>query len=46
MRVLRAEHFSFLIDVYTTANHVVCLIYCVLDSVGPVAFASRSEVGV
>lgn len=38
--------FSFLIDVCTTKNHVVCVIYCVLDFGGLVTFASRSGVGV
>jgi len=28
--------FPFLIDICSTANHVVCLTYCVLDSDGPV----------
>jgi hypothetical protein len=33
--VLRAELFFFLIDVCSTASHVVCLTYCLLDSDGP-----------
>ena len=37
---------SILIDVCTTANHVVCLTYCVLDYGGPVTFDLRSGVGV
>ena len=38
--------FSFLIDVCTTAIHVVCFTFCVLDVEGPVTFVSRSRVGV
>jgi len=38
--------FSFLSDVCTTKNQVVCLTFCVVDSGGPVTFSSRSGVGV
>jgi len=38
--------FPFLIDVCTTAILVVCFTYYVLDSGGPITFASRSGVGV
>jgi len=35
--------FSSLIDVCSTANHVVCLTYCVLDSDGPVLLLRDRE---
>jgi len=46
VRVLRAELFSLLIDICITTIHVVCFTCCVLDSDGPVTFASRSGVSV
>jgi len=35
--------FSFLIDVCSIANHVVCLTYCVLDFDGPVILLRDRE---